>query len=223
MALNIAKFAFNPFQENTYVVWDATGECVIIDAGNYSAAEDRTLTDFIREKWLTPVLALNTHGHVDHLLGVPYVTTTWGIPFALHGADRFLVDSCVEHGRLYGFQVAEIPVVGRDLAEQEEVRFGESTLRIIETPGHTPGHVCFWNPEEKVLFTGDTLFKESIGRTDLPGGDYRWIMRSILDRLMPLGGDVEFHPGHGPASTLRHEALYNPFVTEVLGGEVNCD
>jgi glyoxylase-like metal-dependent hydrolase (beta-lactamase superfamily II) len=154
-------------------------------------------------------------------LGVPYVCATYGIPFALHGGDGFLVDSCVEHGKLYGFQVAEKPVIERDLAGQEEVRFGDSMLRIIETPGHTPGHVCFWNPEERVLFTGDTLFKESIGRTDLPGGDYSWIMRSILDRLMPLGGDVEFHPGHGQQSTLGHEALYNPFITEVLNNDVN--
>lgn len=221
MALNIATFTFNPFQENTYVVWDATGECVVIDAGNYSAAEDRALTDFIREKGLKPVLALNTHGHVDHLLGVPYVTETYKVPFALHGDDGFLVDSCVEHGRLYGFQVAAKPRIGRDLKGQQEVRFGDTALKIIATPGHTPGHVCFWSPENRILFTGDTLFKESIGRTDLPGGDYRWIMHSILDGLMPLGGDVEFYPGHGPKSTLGHEALYNPFIVEVLNGEVN--
>ena len=221
MALNIATFVFNPFQENTYVVWDSTGECVVIDAGNYSAADDRTLTDFIAEKKLKPMLALNTHGHIDHILGVPYLARTYGVPFALHGDDRFLVDSCVEHGKLYGFEVTAKPEIGRDLKNAKEVRFGDTSLKIIWTPGHTPGHMCFWNPENNILFTGDTLFKESIGRTDLPGGDYRWIMRSILDKLLPLGGDVEFYPGHGPKSTIGHEALYNPFIVEVLNGEVN--
>ena len=221
MALNIAVLVFNPFQENTYVVWDATGECVIIDAGCYSAAEERKLTDLIREKGLKPVLALNTHGHVDHILGVPYVTDTYSVPFALHGDDGFLVDSCVEHGKLYGFQVGSVPTIERDLKGVDELTFGETTLKLIHTPGHTPGHICIFEPVSRVLFSGDTLFRESIGRTDLPGGNYSWIMRSILDKILPLGGDVEFHPGHGPKSTLGHEALYNPFIVEVLNGEVN--
>lgn len=221
MALNIAVFAFNPFQENTYVVWDASRECVIIDAGNYTAADDRKLTDFIREKGLTPVMALNTHGHIDHILGVPYVTETFGVPFALHGDDRFLVESAGEHARLYGFEARGIPQIDRDLKGEEELTFGDTTLKIIHTPGHTPGHVCIYEPQSKVLFSGDTLFKESIGRTDLPGGNYSWIMRSILDKIMPLGGDVEFYPGHGPKSTLGHEAMYNPFIVEVINGEVN--
>ncbi|MCL2561762.1 MAG: MBL fold metallo-hydrolase [Rikenellaceae bacterium] len=218
MALNIATFVFNPFRENTYVVWDETGECAVIDAGNYSAAEDRALAEFFAEKKLKPVLALNTHGHVDHILGVHYLATTYDTPLAMHGDDGFLVDSCVEYGRIYGFEVAGKPAVSRDLKGEDEVRFGNTTLKIIHTPGHTPGHVCFYEPESKALFTGDTLFRESIGRTDLPGGDYRWIMQSIIDLLLPLGGDVAIYPGHGPSSTLGHEALYNPFVTEVLGG-----
>ena len=115
-----------------------------------------------------------------------------------------------------------MPGIDVDLQGQKEIRFGHTTMRIIETPGHTPGHIALYNPEQKLLLTGDTLFRESIGRTDLPGGDYSWIMRSILDKLMPLGDDVHFYPGNGQDSTIGHEALYNPFVTEVLGGEVNC-
>lgn len=221
MALNIASFIFNPFQENTYVVWDGTNECIIIDAGNYSAADDRALSDFIRERELLPVMALNTHGHVDHILGVNYATATFGIPFALHGDDSFLVDSAAEHGKLYGFAVKEVPGIGKDMKGVAGIEFGETALRIIHTPGHTPGHICIYEPEGKILFSGDTLFKESIGRTDLPGGDYSWIMRSILEKLVPLGGDVEFYPGHGPKSTIGHETLYNPFITEVLQGDIN--
>ena len=219
--LSIKTFAFNPFQENTYVVSDATRQCVIIDAGNYSAREDAALTEYLRENDLTPVMALNTHGHVDHLLGVGYAKRTFGVPFVLHGDDRFLVDSAVQHAALYGFDLAEAPAIDTDLGPMPEVAFGETVLRVIHTPGHTPGHVCFYAESEKILFTGDTLFKESIGRTDLPGGDYSWIMKSILERIVPLGGDVTFYPGHGASSTIGHELMYNPFVVEVLRGEVN--
>lgn len=218
---DIAVLVFNPFQENTYVVSDATGECVIIDAGNYPADEDKKLSAYIDGKGLKPVMAVNTHGHVDHMLGVQYAKDTYGIPFALHGDDKFLVESCRRQGQLYGFQIDEIPTVDIDLKDQKEIKFGNTTLRIIPTPGHSPGHVCFYEPESKVLFSGDTLFRESIGRTDLPGGDYSWIMRSILQNIMPLGSDVAFYPGHGPSSTLGHELLYNPFITEVLNDEVS--
>lgn len=211
----------NPFQENTIVLSDSTGECIIIDAGMYSSQENKALSDYISEHGLKPVLAVNTHGHVDHMLGVNYVKQTYNIPFALDGRDAFLIESAPTHGAIYGFNVEAIPAVDVDLQGQKEICFGESRLLIIETPGHTPGHICLYNPEEKLLITGDTLFRESIGRTDLPGGDYSWIMRSILDKLMPLGGDVHFYPGHGQDSTIGHEALYNPFVTEVLGGEVH--
>lgn len=219
--IKIGVLPFNPFQENTIVVSDHTGACIIVDAGNYSAQEDARLSKYIMDNNLTPTMAVNTHGHVDHILGVNYVKQTYGIPFALHGKDQFLVESAPTHGAIYGFQVEQIPSVDIDLEGETSLSFGETTLTLIQTPGHTPGHICLYNAENKILLTGDTLFRESIGRTDLPGGDYSWIMRSILDELMPLGGDVRFYPGHGMESTLGHEALYNPFVTEVLGGEVN--
>lgn len=218
--MKIAQFTFNPFQENTYVVWDESGECVIIDSGNYMPREDKALFDFIEEKGLEPVYALNTHGHVDHMLGVVSTTGKYGIPFALHGEDTFLVNTAPAHGAIYGFDVKEVPVVGKDLMGEDKLRFGDTTFRLIHTPGHTPGHMCFYEPESKVLFTGDTLFKESIGRTDLPGGDYGWIMKSIVDRILPLGEEVTFYPGHGPSSTLGHEMRYNPFIVEVMEGDV---
>ena len=220
--MNIAQLTFNPFQENTYLLWDETGQAVIVDAGNYTERETAQLLHFVEEKGLQPVLAVNTHGHVDHMLGVNYVKETYGIPFAIDGRDAFLIESAPTHGAIYGFKVDSVPHIDIDLQGQKEIHFGNTTLSIIETPGHTPGHICLYNPKEKILITGDTLFKESIGRTDLPGGDYSWIMRSILDKLIPLGDDVHFYPGHGQDSTIGHETLYNPFVTEVLGGEVNC-
>lgn len=218
--MNIAQLTFNPFQENTYVVWDETGQAVIIDAGNYTEKETAALLDFVEQKGLRPVLALNTHGHVDHILGVQRVKDAYSVPFALHPADKFLVESAPTHGSLYGFRVDTVPAVERELTDGEEVTFGNTRFKVILTPGHTPGHVAFYQPDEKILFTGDTLFKESIGRTDLPGGDYGWIMKSIIDRIMPLGEEVTIYPGHGPSSTLGHEMLYNPFITEVMEGEV---
>lgn len=219
--IKVGVLPFNPFQENTIVLSDESGECVIVDAGNYNPQEDAALSKYITDNGLKPVMAVNTHGHVDHMLGVNYVKETYGIPFAIHGKDKFLIDSAPTHGAIYGFKVDKVPTVDIDLEGQKELKFGNTVFQIIETPGHTPGHVAFYNPENKLLLTGDTLFRESIGRTDLPGGDYSWIMRSILAKLIPLGDDVHFYPGHGMESTIGHESLYNPFVTEVLNHEIN--
>ena len=219
--MKIACLPFNPIQENTYVVWDDTKECVVIDAGNCSPREDAALDDFIVRQGLKPVLAANTHGHFDHTLGVGHLKQRYGIPFALSEKDRFLLDNAAVSGSLFGVKTGPMPAIDRDLDAETEIRFGNSVLRILRTPGHTPGHVAFYEPESKALFTGDTLFRESIGRTDLPGGDYSWIMRSILDVIVPLGEEVHVYPGHGPESTIGHELLYNPFIVEVLNGEVN--
>ena len=219
--MNIAKLVFNPIMENTYIVWDDTKECIIIDAGNFSAREDAQLTDFISERGLKPVMAVNTHGHFDHAMGVGYLKETYGVKFACSSKDQFLVDSAQQSGAMFGVKCAPVPSIDIDLDKMEEIAFGATKLRVIKTPGHTPGHVSLYNEEQKVLFTGDTLFRESIGRTDLPGGDYSWIMTSILEQLVPLGDDVEFYPGHGDKSTIGHETLYNPFVTEVLNNEIN--
>ena len=219
--MKIACLPFNPIQENTYVVWDDTRECVIIDAGNSSPREDAALDNFIARHGLKPVLAANTHGHFDHTRGVEHLRQRYGIPFALSGKDRFLLENAATSGAVFGVKIGTMPPVDRDLDAEEEIRFGRTALHILRTPGHTPGHVAFYEPQSKALFTGDTLFRESIGRTDLPGGDYSWILRSILDVILPLGDEVHVYPGHGPETTLGHETLYNPFIVEVLNGEVN--
>jgi hydroxyacylglutathione hydrolase len=219
--LKIACLPFNPIQENTYVLWDETNECVVIDAGNSSPREDAALDNFIAEHGLKPVLAANTHGHFDHTLGVEHLKQRYGIPFALSSKDAFLLENAATSGSIFGVKVGAMPTVERDLDGEQEIRFGKTSLRVLRTPGHTPGHVAFFDEGSKSLFTGDTLFRESIGRTDLPGGDYSWIMRSILDVLVPLGDEVHVYPGHGPESTIGHEVLYNPFIVEVLNEEVN--
>ncbi len=219
--LKIAKLTFNPIQENTYILWDESGECIVVDAGNVSAREDNRLTDFIVEQGLRPVMAVNTHGHFDHLAGVEHLKRTFDIPFAMSGKDAFLLEAAPASARMFGVGDITTPTtIDIDLDTQEEIRFGNTVLKVIPTPGHTPGHVSLYNEQMGIVLTGDTLFRESIGRTDLPGGDYSWIMRSILDKLVVLGDDVKVYPGHGEESSIGHETLYNPFIVEVINEEV---
>lgn len=219
--MKIAKLTFNPIEENTYVVWDSTSECAVIDAGNSSDRENAVLSNFIAEHNLRPVLAVNTHGHFDHTLGVEYLRKTYGVRFALSSKDQFLIDTAAVSGTIYGIKIGAMPTIDLDLESVDSVAFGQTRLEVIRTPGHTPGHVALYGPTQKVLFTGDTLFRESIGRTDLPGGDYSWIMKSILENIIPLGDEVQVFPGHGESTSIGHETMYNPFIVEVLNDEVN--
>lgn len=222
--MNVVKFVFNPIQENTYLIWDQSNECIIIDAGNASAGEDSRLTDFIREQGLKPVMAVNTHGHFDHLLGVSYLKQTFGVKFALSSKDEYLRSMVQSSCAMFGLDVvAEAPEIDIDLNAVDSITFGDTELKVIKTPGHTPGCVCLLESNSGELFTGDTLFCESIGRTDLPGGDYSAIMHSILTNILPLGDQIIIYPGHGDKSTIGHESLYNPFVVEALNGEIKYE
>ena len=218
--MEIKRIVFNPFRENTYIVWDDTKECIIVDAGNMVAGENRILKEFLTAHDLKPVMAVNTHGHFDHTGGVEWLKSEYNTKFACSSKDKFLIDSTAG-GMVYGIKCNNVPEIDVDLDVEESITFGNTTLKVIKTPGHTPGHVVLYDEESKSLFTGDTLFRESIGRTDLPGGDYSWIMRSILEQILPLGDDVTIYPGHEDSSTLGHESLYNPFIVEVLNNEVN--
>ena len=220
--MKIARLIFNPIQENTYVVWDDTLEAVVIDAGNMGERENAVLEKFISDNGLKPVLAVNTHGHFDHLLGVEFLRERYGVKFIMSSKDDFLLKSASVSAELFGLRADNLPqTIDADLEGEESIKFGNTELKVIAVPGHTPGHVALYEPESKVLFTGDTLFRESIGRTDLPGGDYSWIMRSIIENILPLGDEVKIYPGHGEMSDLGHESMYNPFVVEVINNEVN--
>ncbi len=222
--MNIAALVFNPIQENTYVLWDETMECVIIDAGMSNDNECAAMASFIAEKGLKPVMAVNTHGHFDHVMGVAFLQEKYGVKFAMSSKDMFLVEGQKEGSVVYGVTVGKMPSsVDIDLADaaNRSLKFGNTELKVVETPGHTPGHVSLFEPKQRVLFTGDTLFKESVGRTDLPGGDYAQLMDSILKKIVPLGDDVAVYPGHSGDTTIGEECLYNPFIVEVLTKEVN--
>ncbi len=219
--MKVAVLVFNPVAENTYIIWDSTKECVIVDAGNSTPGEHQALENFISQNELKPVMAVNTHGHFDHTLGVEFLKRRYNIPFAMSSDDQYLLDTTKSGSVVFGMTIEEMPTtIDIDLKGREQITFGETTLRVLPTPGHTPGHVALFEADQKVLFTGDTIFKESIGRTDLPGGDYRALMTSILKTIVPLGDDVRVYPGHSEDTTIGHETLYNPFIVEVINEEV---
>ncbi|MDR0955111.1 MAG: MBL fold metallo-hydrolase [Rikenellaceae bacterium] len=219
--INVAVLPFNSFQENTYVLSDETGACLIVDPGNNNDREDEKIAGYIEGNGLKPTLIVNTHGHVDHLLGVRFLQERYGIPLAMHGGDAFLLPQVPLQGRMYGFTISEVPVVDRDLADEKSLRFGNSELEILHVPGHSPGHIALYSRESEFVIVGDVLFRGSIGRTDLPGGDYHQLMTSIIGQILPLGGHITVYPGHGRPTTISQEVDRNPFIREVIDGEVN--
>lgn len=209
--MKIACLTFNPIQENTYVVWDDTKECAVIDAGNSTPKEDAALDGFLAEHGLKPVLAVNTHGHFDHVLGVEHLRKTYGIPFALSGKDAFMLDTDAVGSTVYGVKINAMPTIDIDLDKVEEVKFGHTVLRVIRTPGHTPGSVSFYCKSEGFLFTGDTLFRGSVGRTDLDGGSMFQLINSLRE-LAQLPDETEVLPGHGEPTTIGYELAHNPYM-----------
>lgn len=220
--IKIATLPFNAFGENTYVLMGEHKSCIIVDAGCYSEAEKERLAAFITKSELTPILALNTHAHIDHACGVEWVKERWGVPFALASGDLPILDSLTSHGAALGFNITTTPSVDMELVDGQIIDLDGDSIEIIATPGHSAGGVCVYIASQKMLLTGDTLFKESIGRTDLPTGDYPTLMRSIVEKILPLGSDVTFFPGHGASSEIGFEMERNPFICEVLSGDINC-
>lgn len=222
----IKIFAVNPFREVTYVVSDdATKECVIIDCGAQEQFEFDRITDYIERSSLKPVMAINTHAHVDHILGIKYITEKYNIPFALNSLDIPTLKLAPHSATMFGLASEKFvaPEIDIDLKDKTEIVIGQTVIQIIPTPGHTSGGVSFYIEKSGDLFTGDTLFQGSIGRTDLPTGDYDELMKSIIFKLLPLGKDREVvvYPGHGNHTTLASEVTQNPFISEVLNDQVN--
>ena len=218
--IHVAVLPFNSFQENTYILSDETKACLIVDPGNNNERENEKISKYIDQNDLKPVLIVNTHGHVDHLLGVKYLQDTYHVAFAMHGDDAFMLPNIAMQGRLYGFDIQEGPKIDIDVANERTIRFGTSELEILHVPGHSPGHIALYSPVSGFVIVGDVLFMGSIGRTDLPGGDYKQLMTSIIGKLLPLGGGVTVYPGHGRPTTISQEIDRNPFIREVIDGEV---
>lgn len=210
--LKINKFTFNPFEENTYILSDDSKECVIVDPGCYTQEEKRTLSEFITANSLQPVKILLTHAHIDHVLGNNYLTGKYGIPIVMNQIEEKLLHDAFIYGQKWGIEVEPSPAPSSFIKEGDIFKFGETKFDVFFTPGHSPGSLCFLHRESGQLIAGDVLFLESIGRTDLPGGDFEVLAKSIREKLYTLNPEIIVYPGHGPSTTIGHEMKNNPFV-----------
>ena len=211
--MKIKRFVFNPFQENTFVLYDESKECVIIDPGCYEKAEEEELENFISENGLKPVALLNTHCHIDHILGNQFVAEKWGVELQMHKDDLPLLENAGQVSKMYGLQnYSGSPFPKHFLKEGDKFTFGESKLDVIFTPGHAPGHICFYGKKHNFIISGDVIFQMSIGRTDLPFGNYDSLIGSITEKLFPLPESTQIYCGHGPNTVLSYEREHNPFL-----------
>ncbi len=210
--LKILTFRFNPFEENCSLAWDETGDAVIIDPGFYDADgnEAALLYGKIAENGVRPVMILLTHGHFDHIFGVHECAKKYGIPVYMNQADNYVIQN--DFSGKFGLRAPDSSFKTLSLEDGQSIRFGNTEFKVITTPGHTPGGVCFYDEKDKVLFSGDTLFAGSIGRTDHPGGDYDKLIVSLMDKVMGLPGDVTVFPGHGRSTSIADERTHNPFL-----------
>lgn len=209
--IQVKSFTFNPFMENTYVVYDETKECVVIDPGCYEAHEKNELKAFIDNNDLKVVKLLNTHCHIDHVLGNEFVKNEYKVDLYVHKQDEQTLRAVTAYAPSYGFAGYQESSVDQYLEEGKPVTFGNTTLEVLFVPGHAPGHVAFVDHETKTIIGGDVLFQGSIGRTDLPGGDFDTLIKSIHDKFFPLGDDYIVYCGHGPQTTIKSEKTSNPF------------
>jgi len=210
--LTVKAFVFSPVQENTYVLSDQKDACCIIDPGCYFGNERRELEEYVEQQGLTPEILLNTHCHLDHVFGNKFVHDTWDLPLHLHEKEKPVLEMAPVMGRDWGmpFENYRGPMVL--LEPGEKVPWGEDELEILFLPGHSPGSVGFYCAAQGFLIAGDTLFRDSIGRTDLPGGDHMTLLNSIRDVLWALPDDTVVYPGHGEETTIGWEKRNNPFV-----------
>jgi glyoxylase-like metal-dependent hydrolase (beta-lactamase superfamily II) len=212
--IKIHRLVFNPFQENTYIIYDETKECVIVDCGCYTVSEQDEITSFISENQLIPKYAINTHCHIDHVLGITFVKEKYGIEAIAHGEELLMLQMLPQHALMFGISIDSAPEVEITVSDGDTIKFGNTELKVIHTPGHTRGGICFYSEVCNFLVSGDTLFEGSIGRTDLPGGNYDTIIGSIKAKLLTLNQTTTVYPGHGSETTIAIEKSSNPFLTE---------
>lgn len=211
--MHIKSFTFNAFQENTYIVYDETKECIIIDPGCYNHNEKEELKNFIATNELTPIKLINTHCHIDHIFGNQFVNRKWGVDLYMHKLDLTDLKNASEIANVYGFEeYEESPLPKYFLKGGDTIIVGMNKFDVLFTPGHSPGHICLYNKKNNVLISGDVVFQRSIGRTDLPGGNHQTLMNSITTKLLPLPDATQILSGHGPSTSLEDEKKYNPFL-----------
>lgn len=211
--LTIKKLIFNPFGENTYIVWDKSKEAAIIDPGMMSDYENSVVLKFVTDNQLNLRHLINTHAHIDHIAGNGFVKRTFGLESECNKADEYLAKHVCEQAQMFGLRYNGNPLsIDIHLNDNDTIKIGDESLSVIYVPGHTKGHIALYSQQSDCVFTGDALFRQSIGRTDLPGGDYATLIRSITGRLMNLPETTTIYPGHGENSTIGFEKTNNPYI-----------
>jgi glyoxylase-like metal-dependent hydrolase (beta-lactamase superfamily II) len=210
--IEVAIITFNAFQENTYLVYNQKKECIIFDPGCSDLSENKTLSDFISAKNLKPIRLINTHAHIDHILGNKYVADTYNLPLEIHKGELEMLHMGPAIANMYNIPYTPSPDPEKFIEEGDDILLGEEKFTAIFTPGHSPASLSFYNANNKILIAGDVLFQGSIGRTDLPGGDYDTLISSIKEKLLVLQDDVRVYPGHGPETNIGFERKNNPFL-----------
>jgi len=211
--MNIKIFTFNQFFENTFIISDSTNECIIIDPGCYDKNEKQILQDYILSNNLVPTRLINTHCHIDHILGNNFVSKTWDLELEIHQKDIDLLKNSKDIADLYGFvNYEKSPITNKFLVEGDIIEFGKSNLEVLFTPGHAPGHISLYSKNENFIISGDVLFNNSIGRTDLPGGNYNTLIDTIKSKFLCLDDSTVVYCGHGPSTTVGKERINNPFL-----------
>lgn len=211
--IKLEKFVFNPFQENTYIIWDNNSlESIVVDPGCSNTQEEEKLTDFISNNELVVKFLINTHCHIDHVLGNKFVKEKYQIPFYAPELDLPLLDKLIDQAKMFGMDIQKSPFPDKYITEKLELKIGESSFHFLFTPGHTPGEYCIIFEEDKICISGDVLFLEGIGRTDLWGGNYETLLHSIQNKLFTLDEKFIVYPGHGDETSIGHEKKNNPFL-----------
>ncbi|TAH26601.1 MAG: MBL fold metallo-hydrolase [Cytophagales bacterium] len=212
--MNIQVFTFNALQENTYLLWDETKACIIIDAGCYDKEEQMELTSFIESNQLKPKLLLNTHSHIDHVLGNYFLKSKYNIPLKIYKGDESTLMAVKTYAPMYGMPLYQEQLPDGYIAAGESICEGNIVLEILFVPGHAPGHIAFYHKASNSCIVGDVLFAGSVGRADLPGGNMGQLITSIKEVLYPLGDDTIIFPGHGPKTIIGREKNFNPFLRD---------
>ena len=214
--LNIHHFVVNMIEENCYLLWDETQEAAIVDCGAYFDEDREEIRKFVEENQLNVKLHLLTHAHFDHIFGAQFVYDHFGLSPQMAKTEKHNYESANEQLRM--FLRRDIPIslppIGKLLDDGETIRFGHQELKVIYTPGHTPGGVCYYNEKEKILLSGDSLFQGSIGRTDFPGGSAHDLVESLKNRVLTLPEEVQVYPGHGPKTSIQDERKFNPYLVK---------
>ncbi len=212
--LTIKQFTFSPVQENTYVIYNEQGWCAIVDPGCYFSNERKVLRDFIDDHSLSPKLLLNTHCHLDHVFGNKFIHDTYGLILHIHPNEKVVLDFAPVSGQSWGLPFENYNGAITYLNEGDIIRVGQDMLEIIHTPGHSPGSICYYCRAQRFIISGDVLFRESIGRTDLPLGNSETLLKSIREKLFLLPDEVMVYSGHGPVTTIGYEKKNNPFLIQ---------